>query len=801
MAIVQKSSNSVNGASTISPALTGVTSGNTLVLLISAVSQADNLPTDSAGQTWTKGFYLTNAGCEVACYYLLSANAGTHTLTVTAGGATFITYSIVEIPHCSAVDVVSTVGTALNTATTISTPSITTTNATDALFGIMVADTATGSTNANITDPPSGWTSVFAQQNTSANAGGQFSYKEISSTGSQSVTWTFNADTSGSQYAAAMISFMQAPAGVAFVGAGSTATTGSGAFKPVPAFAAASTTRAIGSAGLSVSGSMSGAGSASAAGSGSLTVRAALAAAGLTSASGSGIFGAAPVVTLKQYWLKNWQTGTTAATLQSGSNPMTVAAGSTLIAVWAGWDSSQIAAPVISAGSFTTPTNGAQFNGANITLGIAYQQNATGGSVTTTAPNVAIGNSGEIGVWIYEVANMPATAVVRNCAGTHVVSSSQSWSQSSDASPVVGDLAFAVTTYENSAGSVSAGLTDPPSGWTSRGVNQDATNFIPTEICSKIVSGAGTQTASWSNTDANTTEHLSVMLTLQTTSQTSVAFTGAGVASAAGSAALTVKDAFSGSSVATATAAGALTVRVPFVGAGTSNATGSAALTTRDALAGAGATSATGAAPLTVQAALSGVAVASAAGLATLTGGSAGANFVGAGSTGTAGAAALTVRDAFTGAGTASTAGSGALTTAVALSGAGSATSAGAGSLTQGAILIAAGSSGSQGSGSLTTSAALAGGGFSIATAAGTLSIGAGGVAFAGNGAATTSASAALTVRPRFAGAGVTATTGSGAFAVASAFVPGNESVWLVPARNTVAAEPHRVTVAQATTD
>jgi hypothetical protein len=760
-----------------------------------------HLPTDSASQTWSKAFYLSNGACSVAVYYLLSANAGTHTVTWACGGTAYVNYALCEIPHCSAVDLVSTVGTASNTATTISTPSITTTNATDALFAVMSADAATGLSNAAITDPPSGWTSLFAQQVTNVNEGGQLSYKEVTSTGAQSVTWTFSADTTGALYAAGAVAFVQGAGSVSFAGAGVAKATGSGAFTPVPKFAGAGAAAAAGSGTLSRG--LSGAGSASASGSGALTVRAAMSGAGAAVASGSGTLAPlGPTVTLKQYWLKPWQTGTTPASLQTGANPMTVAAGSTLIAVWAGWDSAQIAAPAISAGSFTTPTNGAQFNGANITTAIAYQQNAAGGSVTTTAPNVAVGNSGEVGVWIYEVANMPAVAVVRNCAGAHAVSSSQSWSQSSDSSPQVGDLAFAVTTYENSAGQVSAGLTDPPSGWTSQGVNQDATNFVPTEICSKIVSGAGTQTASWSNSDPNTTEHLSVMLTMQTAGATSVAFSGSGVALATGSGALTTRDVLTGAGAASAVGSAALTVSVPLAGAGSSAAAGAASLRTAAAPAGAGSAQAVGSGALTVAAVLAGSGIASAAGSASLTTSSSGANLSGAGVATATGSAALTVASALTGAGSTRATGAASLTVAAALSGAGAASAYGSATLAGGSAAVSFTGSGvaqATGAGALATSAALAGGGFSIATAAGVLTIGGGGVSFAGNGVATSGGAASLTPRPRFAGAGVASAVGVGSLALASPFVSGNLSVWLVPTRRTAAHVPARQIVARAT--
>jgi len=288
MAIVQKSSATVNGASTINPSLSGVAAGNTLALVISSTLTTDNTPTDSAGQTWSKAFYLVNsAAATVAVYYLLSANSGAHTLTWTAGGPSFVGYSFIELPACTAVDVIGTLGTAVNSATTLSSPSITTTNAADAIIAVFCADTASGSTNAAITDPPTGYTSVYAQQNTSVNVGAQHSYKEVSSTGAQSATWTFNADTSGSTYAAAAVAFKQSATGASFACAGQAKATGAGALTPRPQFAGAGFASAAASALLTVRSPLVSAGAAGASGSAALTVRGALAGAGVGLASGS----------------------------------------------------------------------------------------------------------------------------------------------------------------------------------------------------------------------------------------------------------------------------------------------------------------------------------------------------------------------------------------------------------------------------------------------------------------------------------------------------------------------------------
>lgn len=807
MAIVQKSSNSLASVASFSPALTGVTAGNTLVLLISGSGFPDTTPTDSAGQTWSKAVYLNNTGAQVAAYYLLSANAGTHTLTLNPGGSFFPSWSLVEIPTCTAVDVVSTLSSGTNTITTLSSNAITTTNASDAVFVLFCADVATGSTNAAITDPPTGYTSVFVQQNTASFVGCEFGYKEVSSTGSQSATWTFNADTTGSLYAAGAVSFkLSASAGAALAGAGVAKAVGSGSLTPKAQFAGAGVATASGSAVLGGGAVLAGAGSTAAAGSATLTVKPQFAGASVTKAAGSASLtvGSSFSLTLKQHWYQPVGVGNP-ATLTFGSNPMTVTAGSTIVAVTSGADLGTQPPPTDSAGTFVIPTNGRQDESGSdhIWCSIAYQANAAGGSHTITPGSVGAGTGGEIAHWILELTNMPATASIRGVFFTKAINSSGSWSVSSDTSVQAGDIAVVMGMYENTSPWTTSDLSDPPSGWTSVGHSElDATNFTPTTVAYQVVPTTGVAvTANYSTTDPTISEHISIMLVLvpnvggaalagaglanasgSAALTPTARFAGAGLVSAVGSGALTARPVFSGSGSTTATASGTLSSGVQFSGAGAASAAGSGVLTVRSVLAGAGGTAAAGAGVLTVQAALAGSGAAAATGSAALTTGSSGANLAGSGFASAAGSAALTVSAALAGAGVTSASGSATLTggsAAVNFAGAGSAQAAA--------------------SGSLTTRSAFAGGGFSIATAAGVLTIGGAGVSFVGNGVAMVSGFAALTPRPRFSGAGVASAVGVGSLALASPFVSGNLSVWLVPARKTAAHVPARQIVAQAT--
>lgn len=229
-----------------------------------------------------------------------------------------------------------------------------------------------------------------------------------------------------------------------------------------------------------------------------------------------------PTMTLKTIWRKAWQTGTPAA-VTSGSATFTPTAGCTLVAVTMGYDSTrQVPLPTATTGTFTTPNDGTASSlihtSSFITVGIATIANASAVSTTFSVPTIndgAGGTNGEMGVWLYELNNVRATQLVRDCNSIDHVNTTSSWSSTSrTTTPAVGDVVIGVSCEENSAATVNAGMSNPPSGWTALSVDQDATNFVPTTIYWKIATGSGTQTASVSTTDPNKAEDINVMLVL-----------------------------------------------------------------------------------------------------------------------------------------------------------------------------------------------------------------------------------------------------------------------------------------------
>ena len=198
------------GASTWHPQLTGVTANNSLALIVvnTGGSAAPTLPTDSSGQTWTQTFSVTGGGngfAQCQMYHLHGASSGTHTLSSTITATTYVFASMVEFDACYALDGVSPVATS-GSGTSLSANTLTTTNATDAVFAILgMNDAGAGLANANFSTP-AGFTQFAVQNATNTTEAGEFAYLTTSSSGAQNATWTYGAGTTPS-YLAIIVGF------------------------------------------------------------------------------------------------------------------------------------------------------------------------------------------------------------------------------------------------------------------------------------------------------------------------------------------------------------------------------------------------------------------------------------------------------------------------------------------------------------------------------------------------------------------------------------------------------------------
>jgi hypothetical protein len=232
MAFIQKSAGATtSGVTSQTATLTGVTAGNTLVFwtggnAYSPAPSSTNVPADSQSQTWVavqaSEFLATNAVGMV--YYLTNALAGTHTATLTVGTGCFGSCGMFEISPVSGVDIIATPVASTGTViSTITANNMTTTGASDGILAFMVWNTLTNSVTTNtITDPPTGFTSLFAEQRTSAQNGLEFAYKDNVSAGVQTgPTWSWNSTGSSTSesWLAVQLAFTFAAATAPSIGA------------------------------------------------------------------------------------------------------------------------------------------------------------------------------------------------------------------------------------------------------------------------------------------------------------------------------------------------------------------------------------------------------------------------------------------------------------------------------------------------------------------------------------------------------------------------------------------------------
>jgi hypothetical protein len=187
--------------------LTGVVSGNTLVLVVGSTRGGAPpqvpwaTPTDSTGQTWSIAIAPNSTGnsssdaVAVGIWYLLNANAGTHTLTQSfAGNPTWGTYAFLELPTCSGVDTTSS-NHGETSVTSGDTGSASTTSATSILTAVLVTNTTGGGlASTGFSSPPAspaGMTALVVSNDTINTAGGEQAWIGLSATGSQIVTWNW----------------------------------------------------------------------------------------------------------------------------------------------------------------------------------------------------------------------------------------------------------------------------------------------------------------------------------------------------------------------------------------------------------------------------------------------------------------------------------------------------------------------------------------------------------------------------------------------------------------------------------
>lgn len=210
--LIQASAMSIN----VTPSLTGVTAGNTLIAFFGSGTTTWAAPTDSAGQTWTLRTSVNAGGTSFAIAYLLNANAGTHNLTGTAsGGANSMMIEVNGITAVGGTPVTNTGG-----STTAATGSYTPSQANEFIVAGMIeggtnasdhiqCTLATFQTLGTVTDF-GGFNCLGVQENGSSTTAGECNGSITSTGAAVNPAWSF---TPSSSWACAVAGFQYNPGG------------------------------------------------------------------------------------------------------------------------------------------------------------------------------------------------------------------------------------------------------------------------------------------------------------------------------------------------------------------------------------------------------------------------------------------------------------------------------------------------------------------------------------------------------------------------------------------------------------
>jgi len=179
------------------------TAGRTLIAMWSGADNASVVaPTDNAGTftipTNARQDALGSNQITAGIAHQLNVAGGSHTITpqvIAIGGAGEVILRIFEVTGLSTAPTVRTVGfeTQINTSaswTVGSGVSPNTPQAGDVAFAIVTYENTAVLASASLTDPPTGWNSLGANQDATNNLPTQMSYKLVANAGAVSASWS-----------------------------------------------------------------------------------------------------------------------------------------------------------------------------------------------------------------------------------------------------------------------------------------------------------------------------------------------------------------------------------------------------------------------------------------------------------------------------------------------------------------------------------------------------------------------------------------------------------------------------------
>ncbi|MBS0417759.1 MAG: hypothetical protein JSR66_08595 [Proteobacteria bacterium] len=128
---------------------------------------------------------------------------------------------------------------------------------------------------------------------------------------------------------------------------------------------------------------------------------------------------------------------------------------------------------------------------------IFYELNAAPGIHTITPPGLG-GGDGDGTFYVLQVRGLSPSASLVAIGQSHKEGTAlQSATVQLSSNAMVGDFVVAVGGEDDEVGTANAQVTDPPSGWQSIGVDNDANVNVPSEACFRPAPSIGNQSVKW----------------------------------------------------------------------------------------------------------------------------------------------------------------------------------------------------------------------------------------------------------------------------------------------------------------
>jgi hypothetical protein len=182
-----------------------------------------------------------------------------------------------------------------------------------------------------------------------------------------------------------------------------------------------------------------------------------------------------------------------------------VQAGDTIVCLLAAWYPDHNDVATDSAGTLTLLIDqGTVHASTDHVYGQLYiEANASAGTHVITPPDLRT-SSNDGTFYVLVIRGLRTSGVVRATGEQHANGSAITGNTVAltTANAQTGDMVVAFSLYDNTTQLFTgAGYSNPPSGWTARGVNQDAANNIPSQLSTRLAPGVDNESVSWTWTD------------------------------------------------------------------------------------------------------------------------------------------------------------------------------------------------------------------------------------------------------------------------------------------------------------